>query len=213
MKVYYDNPYLKEIETKVIAIDDRKVVLEKTIFYPQSAGEPGDTGLINNDRVIDTQLINEKITHILESIPTFKVGDTVKATLDWDRRYKLMKMHTALHLLFNVCQEIIGKNIKPVGSNVGEEKSRIDIYLEGSITQELREKIEKKCNEIISENKEVKIWWDSERPNFRWTQIDGLTKLPCGGLHVRSTKEIGTLRIIKRDRIGKNKDRLEITVE
>lgn len=212
MKLYYENPYLKEIEAKVIEINENKLVLDKTIFYPQAAGEPGDTGFINNFKVIDTQLIEGKIAHILESSSTFKVDDIVLAKLDWNRRYKLMKMHTSLHLLFNVCQEIIG-NIKSVGSNIREEKSRIDISLEGSITLELREKIERRCNEIITNGEEVKIWWDEEKPNFRWTQIDNLTKLPCGGLHVKNTKEIGKLKIIKRERIGKNKDRLEIVLE
>lgn len=212
MKVYYEDAYLKDIESKVIEIDGKNIVLEKTIFYPQSAGEPGDTGFINDARVIDTQLLNEKIVHILEAIPTFKVGEIVKAKLDWERRYKLMKMHTALHLLYCVCKEILGENTKSVGSNVGEEKSRVDIFLDGSVTQELKEKLEKRCNEIIAKGEEVKIWWDEQKPGFRWTQIDNLTKLPCGGLHVKNTKEIGSLKIIKRERIGKNKDRLEIVI-
>ncbi|MDI6798637.1 MAG: alanyl-tRNA editing protein [Candidatus Aenigmarchaeota archaeon] len=213
MKLYYQNPYLKETESKILEINENKIVLDKTIFYPQAGGEPGDTGFINNCKVIDTQLIEGKITHVLESRPTFKVGDVVRIVLDWNRRYKLMRMHTALHLLFSVCKEILGESIKCVGSNVGEEKSRIDIFLEGSITSELREKIEKRCNEIISNWEEVKVWWDSEKPAFRWTQIDGLAKLPCGGLHVKNTKEIGSLEIIKRERIGKNKDRLEVVVD
>ena len=210
MNLYYQDPYLKEMEAEVTGIDENKITLDKTIFYPQAAGEPGDTGFLNDFRVVDTQLVDKKIAHIVES-HSLKVGDRVKAVLDWERRYKLMRMHTALHLLFNVCQEILGE-IKAVGSNVGEEKSRVDIFLEGSVTAELREKIEGRCNEIISKGEEVKIWWDEEREDFRWTQIDDLQKMPCGGLHVRNTKEIGKLKIIKRERIGKNKDRLEIVV-
>ena len=213
MKLYHENPYLKEIEAKVVEINDKNVVLDKTIFYPQAAGEPGDTGFIDSCKVVDTQLIEGKIAHTLEANPTFSVGDKVKIVLDWDRRYKLMKMHTALHLLFNICREILGEKIKCVGSNVGEEKSRIDILLEGSVTQELRQQIERRCNEIIANGEDVKIWWDSEKPEFRWTQISNLAKMPCGGLHVKNTKEIGSLKIIKRERIGKNKDRLEIVVD
>jgi len=211
MKLYYENSYLKEIEAKVIEIDENKLILEKTIFYPQAAGEPGDTGFIDDFKVTDTQLIDGKISHVVGS-HSLKVGDSVKAKVDWDRRYKLMKMHTALHLLYNVCKENLGK-IKAVGSNIGEEKSRVDIFLEGSVTPELRERIEKRCNEIIANGEEVKIWWDEEKENFRWTQIGSLAKMPCGGLHVKNTKEIGSLKIIKRERIGKNKDRLEIVVD
>ena len=211
MKLFYENPYIKQSEAKVTEINENKIILDKTIFYTQSAGEPGDKGLINNSKVIDTQLIDGKIVHMMES-HSLKVGDSVKIILDWNRRYKLMKMHTALHLLFNICNEILGENVKCVGSNVGEEKSRIDILFEGSVTPELKQQLENRCNEIISKGEEIKIWWDENKKDFRWTQIDSLTKLPCGGLHVKNTKEIESLKIIKRESVGKNKDRLEITV-
>lgn len=216
VKLYYEDAYLKEIEATITEIDNNKAILDKTIFYPQAAGEPGDSGSINGCRVTDTQLIDGKITHILKLQPTFKVDDVVKAKIDWERRYLLMRMHTALHLLYCICKEIIGEDIASVGSNIAEHKSRIDVHLQGSIssiTPDLRERIEKRCNEIIANGKKVKIWLDSEKPDFRWTQIDDLHKLPCGGLHVKNTKELGRLKIIKRERIGKNKDRLEIVVE
>jgi len=211
MKLYYEDAYLREAEAKVARIDVNNVILDRTIFYPHAGGEPGDTGLIEDCRVIDTKLVDDEVIHVLERSPTFNVGDSVRIRIDWDRRYKLMRMHTALHLLFGVCREIIGE-IKAVGSNVGGEKSRMDIHLEGSVDAELRERIEMRCNELIGEALKVKIWWDSERPGFRWTQIGDMPKIPCGGLHVRDIGEIGKLRIIKRRSMGKNKDRLEISV-
>jgi alanyl-tRNA synthetase len=156
--------------------------------------------------------VGGEVVHVLDKDPTFKEGDVVKAKIDWQRRYRLMKMHTALHLLFSVCGKILGQNILVVGSNVGEEKSRVDIHLNGSINAELRTKIEDECNELIEKGAEVKIWWDPDKPNFRWTQIDEMVKIPCGGLHVKNIKEIGRMKIVKRGRIGKNKDRIEITV-
>jgi len=211
-KVFYSNPYLKEIKAKVVKVEGSKVFLDRTIFYPQAAGEPGDTGFIEGYRVIDTQKEDDDIAHILEVEPELKVGQEVLCKLDWERRHRLMRMHTSLHLLFNVCQLLLDKNIKCVGSNVGEEKSRIDLLYEPRITPELREKLEKKCNELIQQDLPVKIWWDEKRVNFRWTQIDELPRLPCGGLHVKSLKEIGTLKIIKRESKGKGKQRLEIAL-
>lgn len=212
MKLYYEDAYLKEIETKVVRIDGRNVILDRTIFHPQGAGEPADIGTIGNANVVDVRLVGDEVVHVLDGEPTFKEGDVVKAKIDWQRRYRLMRMHTALHLLFSVCGEILGQNILVVGSNVGEEKSRVDIHLNGSLNAELRSKIENECNELIEKGAEVKVWWDADKPGFRWTQIDEMVKIPCGGLHVKNIKEIERLKILRRERIGKNKDRIEITV-
>jgi len=212
-KLFYKEPYTKEIIAKILRIDDKKVFLYKTIFYPQAGGEPGDKGFIENYRVLDTQKEGKDIAHILEVQPELKVGQEVKCKLDWGRRHKLMRMHTAAHLLFNVCQMILDPSIKGVGSNIDENKSRIDIDYEPTITPEIRQNLEDRCNELISKDLIVKCWWDEERTDFRWTQIDDLSKLPCGGLHVRSLKEIRTLRIPKRESKGKGKQRLEIVLE
>jgi Ser-tRNA(Ala) deacylase AlaX len=117
-----------------------------------------------------------------------------------------------MHLLFNVCQELLDPNVKCTGSNIAVEKGRIDLSYEPTITPELRKRLEDRCNELIRKNLPVKIWWDPERKGFRWTQIDELPKLPCGGLHVRNLEEIGTLKIVKRESKGKGKQRLEIEV-
>lgn len=209
-KLFYKEPYTKELIAKIVRIDDKKVFLDKTIFYPQAGGEPGDKGFTENYRVIDTQKEEKNIAHILEVQPELKVGQEVKCKLDWDRRHKLMRMHTAAHLLFNVCQMLLSPSIKAVGSNIDENKSRVDLGYEPTITPEIRQKLEDRCNELINKKLLVKCWWDEVKPDFRWTQIDDLPKLPCGGLHVKNLEEIGTLKIIKRESKGKGKQRLEI---
>jgi alanyl-tRNA synthetase len=212
-KLFYEDAYAKELVSRITKIIDNKVFLDKTIFYPQAGGEPGDTGFIENYRVIDTQTENGKIAHILEEEPSdLKIGQEVSCRIDWERRHRLMRIHTAMHLLFNVCQELLDPNVKCTGSNIAIEKGRIDLSYEPTITPELRKKLEDRCNELIEKNLLVKIWWDPERKGFRWTQIGNLPKLPCGGLHVKSLKELGSLRIIKRESKGKGKQRLEITV-
>jgi len=212
-KLFYKEPYTKELKAKIVRIDDKKVFLNKTIFYPQAGGEPSDTGFIENYRVIDTQKEGDEIAHILEVQSDLKVGQEVKCKLDWERRHKLMRMHTAAHLLFNVCQMFLDPGIKAVGSNIGEDKSRIDLGYEPTITPEIRQKLEDRCNELIKKKLLMKCWWDEEKPDFRWTQIDDLPKLPCGGLHVKTLEEIGKLKIIKRESKGKGKQRLEFVVE
>jgi alanyl-tRNA synthetase len=211
-KIFYKEPYTKEIVSKVIKINQNKIFLDKTIFYPQSGGEPGDKGLIENYRVIDTQKEEDGITHILEVQPDFKIGQEVKCKIDWDRRHKLMRMHTAAHLLFNVCQILLDPMIKTAGSNIDEDKSKIDLAYEPIITPEIKQKLEDKCNELISKKVSVKWWCDESKPEFRWTQIGDLTKLPCGGLHVKNLEEIGTLKIVKRESKGSGKQRLEFDI-
>jgi len=212
-KLFYKESYTKELVAKIVRIDDKKVFLDKTIFYPQAGGEPSDTGFIEKYRVIDTQKEGSEIAHILEVQPELKVGQEVKCRIDWDRRYKLMRMHTVAHLLFNVCQMLLSPNIKGVGSNISEDKSRIDLAYDPTITPEIRQKLEDRCNELINKNLSVKCWWDEVKTNFRWTQIDDLPKLPCGGLHVKNLEEIGKFKIIKRESKGKGKQRLEFILE
>ncbi len=211
-KTFYKEPYTKEIVSKVIRINQCKIFLDKTIFYPQCGGEPGDKGFIENYRVIDTQKEGNEIVHILETQPDLKIEQEVKCKLDWDRRHKLMKMHTAAHLLFNVCQMLLNPNIKAVGSNIEEDKSRIDLAYEPMITPEIKQNLEDKCNEMINKKLSVKWWWDENKPDFRWTQINELNKLPCGGVHVQNLEELGTLKIIKRESKGSGKQRLEFQV-
>jgi len=209
-KIFYSESYTKEIISKIVKINGNKVFLDKTILYPQAGGEPSDTGFIEKYRVKDTQKEGDEIAHILKVQPDFKVGQEVKCKIDWDRRYKLMRMHTAAHLLFNVCQMTLDSNIKAVGSNIDEDKSRIDLAYEPMITPEIKQKLEDKCNELINKKLLVKCWWDELKPEFRWTQIDDLHKLPCGGLHVKNLEEVGALKIIKRESKGAGKQRLEI---
>lgn len=212
-KIFYKEPYTKEIISKIVRIDDNKVFLDKTIFYPQAGGEPADTGLIENYRVIDTQKEGNEIAHILEVQSDLRVEQEVKCKIDWDRRYKLMRMHTVAHLLFNVCQMLLDSGIRGVGSNIDEHKSRIDLGYEPTITPEIRQKLEDRCNELINKKLSVKCWWDEVKTDFRWTQIDDLPKLPCGGLHVKNLEEIGKFKITKRESKGKGKQRLEFVVE
>jgi Ser-tRNA(Ala) deacylase AlaX len=106
----------------------------------------------------------------------------------------------------------LSPGIKTAGSNIEEDKSRVDLAYEPVITSEIKQSLEDKCNELIKKRLLLNCWWDEEKPDFRWTQIDDLPKLPCGGLHIRNLEEIGTLKIVKRESKGKGKQRLEFQI-
>lgn len=210
--IYYEEPYKKELDAVVVDVKDNKVILDKTIFYSHSAGEPADTGYIGNFRVIEVLKENGDIVHIMEEKPNLKKRQEVKCKIDWERRYKLMKMHTALHLLFNVCQIILDPKIRVTGSNVDVHKSRMDLDYESIIDSEKRQELEDKCNESIKQNLEMKIWWDSQKIGYRWTQIGDFDKMPCGGLHIKTLGEIKNFKIVRRTSKGKGRQRLEIDI-
>ena len=200
--LYYEDPYIKEANAKVIKIEDNLVWLDKTIFYAEKGGQESDTGWINNIRVIDVR--SSDYAHVLERNPDFSVDDIVHLKLDWDRRYKIMRLHSALHLVYFVVKELIG-DLKVIGSHVGPDKARIDYAFEGSIGKYLPE-IQERVNEIIREDREIIVY--EKEPSWRiWKMGDW--EDPCAGTHVRRTGEIGEVKL-KRRNLGRGKERIEV---
>ncbi|MFP3317375.1 MAG: alanyl-tRNA editing protein [Candidatus Nanopusillus sp.] len=231
-KLFWQDQYLKEFEGKVIEIRGKEVILDKTVFYARSGGQPGDTGEINGIKVIDTYYDDKgNIVHLLEKEPNFNVGDIVKGKIDWERRYKLMRLHTALHILSAVLNNLFG-NIKITGSQIYEDKARIDFDLD-KLDDELVKKIEEKANEIVNKdlpvyakfiNKEelekmpqLKRLMDEKRyEKYDVLRVVGIGDIDIqldGGTHVKFTKEIGRIKIIGKENKGKNNKRLIITIE
>ena len=203
---YYHDPYLKEFQTAVTEIDDTKVVLQDTIFYPTGGGQPHDRGTVSHQSVADVFEEGKKVVHLLESTPSFSPGGQVACVLDWDYRYRVMRMHSALHLLYNVAGELFSI-FGSAGSNVDAEKSRVDLVYDDVIDGEKRESLKEKFATVVDEDRPIKDWWEGEK---RLVQIQGYETLPCGGLHTKSTKEIGYLSKLKRKNVGKGKERLEV---
>jgi alanyl-tRNA synthetase len=219
-KLFYDDFYLKEFEAKVIEIEDNKVVLDQTCFYPEGGGQAGDKGEINGVKVIDTVKEGTKIEdvggkeipiggtiyHILESAPNFATGDTVKATIDWERRYRTMKLHSASHIMEHFLYQIFGE-MNLVGTFVDDKKDRSTYESEERLNPEKLAQVEQLCNDFISRNQEIKTWPSEENENIRVWQCSEI-KMFCGGTHVRNTEEIGTVRL-KRKNGGAGKEKIE----
>lgn len=202
---YYKDPYLKEVETTVTAVDGNSVVLENTIFYPTGGGQPHDRGHLSGHLVTDV-FEKEKIFHVLDTAAPFSPGEKVRCVLDWDYRYKIMRMHSSLHLLYNIAGELFGITAT-AGSNVEADKSRLDLVYEGIMDEEKRGSLRDNFAHIVDEDRPISVWWEGSK---RLVQIEGYEALPCGGLHTKSTKEIGYLTDLKRKNVGKGKERLEV---
>ncbi len=225
--VYLKDSYRKEFESTVTKVDGKDIVLDKTIFYPTSGGQPGDIGAIVVDgkeyRILATKKAGQDIIHEVDS-EGIRIGDQATALIDWSRRYMLMRYHTACHILSTVVEKDTGSLI--TGNQIAEDKSRIDFNMENFDRDKIQE-YEKKTNDMIAENLDVETRFLPKDEAF---QIPGISKLKnvlppsvenirivgignidiqaCGGTHVRNTEEIGPIEIIKIDNKGKNNRRI-----
>jgi len=230
--LYLKDCYLKEWKTKVVSADKKFIVLEDTAFYPNAGGQPFDTGVMKTGgkefRVVFVGKFDGKISHEVDQ-EGLKEGDEVECQIDWDRRYRHMRMHTAAHVLTKVIFKESGAVIS--GNQLGEEKSRIDFNLEDFDKEKVQGWIDE-ANGVISEGRDVKLDFMPREealkiPDFVRTMADLIQKIDvlrviniedfdkqaCGGTHLKNIKEIGKIKLLKTDNKGKNNRRIYYTVE
>ena len=227
-KLFEENAYLKEFKAKIINIniEEKTIELDNTAFYARSGGQPGDTGEIiaenQNIEVKDTIKKDNKIINIVNKTENLDKGIEIIGKIDWEKRYKHMKMHSALHLMCSVIP------LGVTGGQIGYEKSRLDFNDPDKKIN--KEEIEEKINSLVKDDYEItseiidsKIL--DEQPELVRTmsvkppQIDGKIRLikignvdlqPCGGTHVKSTAEIGSIKIGKIENKGRMNRRVNI---
>lgn len=226
-------PYSRDCVATVIAADSTGIRLDRTIFYPMGGGQPGDTGqLILPDGgpigIVDTRkgdVDPDDILHIPAADAVLPPpGTIVTAVIDWDRRHRLMRMHTCLHLLCSVVRGDV------TGGQVGDGKGRLDFNLPNRTLD--KEEIESRVNRLIEEDHAVRPRWitDAElaarpelirtmsvkppsgRGRVRLLEIEGVDLQPCGGTHVARTGEIGTISIAKIESKGKQNRRINVVL-
>ena len=208
-KLYDDDPYLKTFKAKVVGIVENGVELDRTAFYPEGGGQVGDSGYLGGVTVIDTQKEGDAIIHVLDSSPTFSVGDEVNGEVDWERRYRIMRLHSAAHIMEYFLWERLGE-FERLGSRVDESKDRADYAFEGRLPSEGLKEAEEDTNQFLEDGHEIEILSDPERPGIRiWSC--GPIEMPCGGTHVRNTEEIGAVRL-KRKNPGRGVERVETSL-
>ena len=229
-KLFEENAYKKEIETKIKKInkENKTIELEDTIFYGKSGGQPGDVGEIiaEGQKIEVNETINTEgsIKNILENLNGLSVNQKITARINWDKRYKYMRMHSALHLM---CATI---PLGVTGGQISYDKSRLDFNDPNKEInkEELQEKINtlmKEDHKIIYEYIDNKILENQPQlvrtmsvkpPNIngklRFVKIGNIDFQPCGGTHVRSTVEIGEIKIGKIENKGKMNRRVNISL-
>jgi misacylated tRNA(Ala) deacylase len=231
--LFRDDAYLKTATARVTAVTDQGVALDRTIFYPMGGGQAGDTGALlraSGERVavVDTRKgeMPGGVLHLTApGGPALEVGEPLSLEIDWARRYQLMRIHTAMHVLSCVV-------VAPVtGGNISPEKGRLDFDIDASLLN--AQKIEREANDIIVRAIDTETVWitDEEldaRPDLvktmsvqpprgagrvRLLKIPGVDLQPCGGTHVRNIGEIGGIRVVRIKSEGKRNKRVEIVLK
>jgi alanyl-tRNA synthetase len=204
---------MREFEAQVVSSQGRSVVLDRTCFFPQGGGQVGDTGEISGIRVVDTRRTNDEVIHILERESAFASGQKVKGRIDWDRRYSIMRLHSAAHLVFYAMKEVFGEECRPASSGLlDDEKDRSDYLFEAPIDRAKLAEVEERVNKLIAFSLPITHAAAREDPNRLLWRIAGYEPLACGGTHVRNTVEIGRVKVERGKKPGKGKERIEISL-
>ena len=225
--IFRENSFLKTCKAKVTKVTDDGFVTDQSIFYPAGGGQLGDTGTVDGVAISNTvKGEGSEIVHVVEAGSFLAaVGDEVELTLNWERRYKHMQMHTALHLLCSLIDAPV------TGGSIGAEKSRLDFDLEAApdkelVSTQLQELIDGDYAVLASSISDAELDANpdlvrtmSVKPprgsgHIRMVRIGNderqVDYQPCGGTHVKTTAEIGKVRVSKIEKKGKQNRRISI---
>jgi Ser-tRNA(Ala) deacylase AlaX len=208
-KMFWKDPYLTQLDTLITNVKDTDITVEQTIFFAFSGGQESDHGTIGNSRVLQARAEGREIVYTLENNLGLKPGDQVSMKIDWERRYKLMRLHFAAEIVLELVYQKLG-SIKKVGAHIAQDKARIDFEWDENISKVLPD-IQKEALGMIEANQEIISAFSDEEKEKRYWEISGFARVPCGGTHLKKTGEIGEIEL-KRKNPGKGKERIEIYV-
>jgi misacylated tRNA(Ala) deacylase len=228
--LFRDDAYLRSCAARVTAADSRGIRLDRTVFYPNGGGQPGDSGALRLADGATIAIVDaikgdgpDEVIHVPAADAALPpAGAEVAAEIDWQRRHRLMRMHTCLHLLCAVVPGAV------TGGSVGDGRGRLDFDVPGASLD--KEAITAGLNRLIAEGHAVAPRWidDAElaahpelvrtmsvKPptgagKVRLLEIDGVDLQPCGGTHVKNTAEIGPVEIIKIENKGRQNRRINL---
>lgn len=229
-EIFRQDAYVKQCEARVTAVDDAGIHLDRTVFYPMGGGQPGDTGVLRlrdggEIRISDTRKdeASGDIVHVPETdVGADLQGQQVDACVDWERRHRLMRMHTLMHLLCAVVPAGV------TGGSIRDGSGRLDFDLPESTLD--KEHITAELNRLVEENHPVSSRWITDEElvanpelvrtmsvkppmgtgKIRVLEVEGVDLQPCGGTHVAATGEIGRVRVRKIEKKGKHNRRVNL---
>lgn len=231
--LYQTDSYLREVDTVVTAVEAQAVALEKTVFFPGGGGQVPDRGILLVDGreapVVEVRKQGSVIWHVVQGVPPVE-GSPVTARLDWDRRYQVMRTHTAFHILCGVIFRDYGALV--TGGNMKPLEGRMDFELE-HMSADFATEVEESINEEVAAGRDVVVRILPREEAFRIpdlirtkinllpecirevrvVEIIGLDMQADGGTHVANTREVGRIRVVGHESKGKINKRLRIAID
>jgi len=229
-----EDGYLKGCGSRVVAVDGQAVELDQTVFYPRGGGQPSDTGTIKTVsgpvfRVLEALKKDGRVLHMVEGdASSLKAGDEVACSIDWERRYALMRMHTAAHVLAGTMHSKMGARI--TGNQLDVDKTRFDFDLE-DFDRARFDALVSEANEALSQDVALKVYslpreeamklpgvvklagaLPPSVTELRIVEIPGIDFQADGGTHVANLKEVGAIDVIKLENKGKSNRRIYFTL-
>lgn len=227
-RIYWEDMYAREFDARIVSIDGAKLVLDQTAFNPRGGGLVSDTGMIEGVKVVEAVKDGEEVVHVVDPALNKSAGDIVHGVLDWERRYRIMRMHTAAHILSAVVHAETGALI--TGNQINPDESRVDLDLETFDRAKLSYYVDK-VNEAAGRALEVEtLFMDRDKaiatPGFvklanamppsvemlRIVRIGDVDTQADGGVHVRNTREVGRVVGLRAENKGRKNKRLYFTV-
>ncbi len=206
-KKFWDNPYQTSLTTKIKEVYKDTVTLDETIFYAFSGGQDSDSGYIGEYNVIKAEKRGLDIVYTITKSHSLKSGDIVEIRIEWEKRYRLMKLHFAAELILELVYQNYNHPEK-IGANITESKARLDFQWDGKIS-DIFPDLTQKLKTIINADLSIKSEYEDMELQKRFWEIEKFAKVACGGTHIKKTGEIGSFRL-KRENIGKGKERIEV---
>ena len=228
-KLFWSDMYCRVFDAKVIAVEETRVQLDRTAFNPRGGGLVSDTGTLGGLPVAEVTKVGESIFHVMQAPVNWSVGDAVHGELDWERRYRIMRMHTSAHILSAVVHRESGALI--TGNQISPDESRVDFNLADFDKEKIASYVDG-VNRAVGRGLDVKTYFMKRElalatPGFvklanampptlaelRIVQIGDVDTQADGGVHVANTREIGKVAVVKTENKGKDNRRLYFTVQ
>ncbi|WP_346355018.1 alanyl-tRNA editing protein [Azotosporobacter soli] len=209
-KLFWQDPYATTLEARIQTLDGSVITLDRTIFFAFSGGQASDSGTIGGRHVLEARKDGLEIFYTLDSAAGLAAGDSVLVAIDGARRLRLMRLHFAAELVLELVNQLFDRPEK-LGANISADKARLDFSWSGNITSILP-LLSEKLDLMIAADHEIVSSFRDRAAELRTWKIDGFATVDCGGTHPRRTGEVGSVHLKRGKGLGKDKERIEITL-
>jgi len=206
-KLFWDDPYRTTLDTTITSVAGEDITVAETILYAFAGGQERDHGTIAERPVVHARKAGTAIVYTLANARGLAPGDAVRMTIDWERRYALMRLHFAAELVLEVAYQTLG-SIEKIGAHIAQDKARIDFAWPDNLAP-LLPAIADTVHALVAADRPITSAFSDPAAERRYWELPGFARVACGGTHLRRTGEVGAIDL-RRKNVGKGKERIEI---